>query len=377
MQAEIVSIRDISAEDVALWNAWAAPGGVLASPYFRFGFTQAVAQARADVRIARFSRDGQTIAFFPHHAPSGGVVRPVGAPMSDYQGVIAAPGETVDAQAALRACGGSALVYDNWYAPLGGRPIPSRGRSGSSIADLSAGAQSYFDNRRALWKDHFKKSDRRKRAAERDHGPLRLELADESGAVFSRLMDWKSGQYAATGKFDVLGVPWVRQVLDGLRRSEGEVKGLTASLWFGDRLAAAEFGLMAGGVYHSWFPAYDADFARYSPGLLLMHAIMEEAGALGIDRFDLGGGDAPYKKYYASWEAPLDSGRSLAPGMAAAMIQSWEAAEAAARILPDRLAQLPARCRRRWAQISAFEPALGPRVAAFAGAMRQQSGAAA
>ncbi|MEA1943557.1 MAG: GNAT family N-acetyltransferase [Pseudomonadota bacterium] len=370
MRARIVSIGDMTGELIAKWNAWAAPGGRLVSPYFRFEFTDAIARVREDVRIAILEDDDGVAGFFPFHAPRDGVIRPVGAPMSDYQGVIARPGARIDLPRLVRAAGGSAVVFDNWYCPAGGLPAARRGREGSAMVDLSGGAGTYFDTRRGAHRNHFRKMSRRQRAAERDIGPVRVCLDDPDGRAFARLDAWKQAQYRDTGKLNVFGIGWVREALADFRTMDGAgLHGLTASLWFGDRLAAVEFGLAAGGIYHSWFPAYDPELARYSPGLLLLHGLFDQAGAHGIDRVDLGRGGDHYKKYYTSYEVPLDQGRVLVPGMAAAGIRSWELAERAAGLMPGAVAELPVRLRRRWAQVSAFQPHFAPRIASFAGSV--------
>ena len=366
MRTRIVSIEDMTAREIVLWNSWACQNGQLVSPYLRFEFAETVARTRQDVRVAILEDEGGLAGFFPHHAPSGGVIRPVGAPMSDYQGIIARPDAQFDLNRIVRDCGTSALVFDNWHDPKGGIAAASQERDGSVIVDLAEGADAYFQAQSTLHKDHFKKTARRLRAAERDFGPVRVELGDPKGEAFAQLQAWKSEQYTTTGKLDVFSIGWVQDVLRDLRRREGqEFSGLTAALWFGDRLAAVEFGLVAGDVYHSWFPAYDPELARYSPGLLLLHGLFEQAGTRGLKRIDLGRGGSHYKKYYASYEVPLDQGRLLVPGLAAAGIRSWEMAERLAGLMPERLANLPVRLRRRWSQVSAFQPKLAPRLASF------------
>ena len=66
---------------------------------------------------------------------------------------------------------------------------------------------------------------------------------------------------------------------------------------------------------------------------------------------------------------PLADGRVLAPGLAALGIRSWELAEQALAVLPGRIGELPARLRRRWSQVSAFQPHLGSRLASFVGSV--------
>ncbi|WP_291841848.1 GNAT family N-acetyltransferase [Maricaulis sp.] len=370
MRTQIVSIEDISAGQIAQWNDWACPDGKLVSPYLRFEFAQTVARARADARIAIIEDGGETIGYFPHHAAHGGIVRPIGAPMSDYQGVIARDPARIIPERLARAAGGSALVFENWHGPLRENRSMQRQRCGSHIADLGQDGTAFLEARRALHKDHFKKTARRQRAAIRDFGEVRVTLGDPDGQAFAALSTWKQAQYRDTGKLNVFGVDWVQEVLRDLRQREGdEFSGLTAALWFGDRLAAVEFGLVAGDIYHSWFPAYDPELARYSPGLLLLHGLFEQAPERGLNRVDLGRGGDHYKKHYASHSVPLADGRVLAPGMAALGIRSWELAEQALALVPGRVGELPGRLRRRWSQVSAFQPRLGSRLASFAGSI--------
>jgi len=377
MSVTCVSIRDLCDADVQRWNAWAAPNGQLVSPYLLHDFAVAVDAVRNDVQVALIENAGEVVGFFPHHAPHGGTIRPVGAPMSDYQGVIAAPGADYNFNEILAACGACALLYDNWYDGPSRISATRRERDGSVICDISAGPAAYFEAQRALHRSHFKKLNRRQRKAEAEFGAMRVVLGDPGGLHFHTLAAWKSAQYRATGKLDVFGVGWARKLLENLGKREGSSFGtLTAALYFGDHLAAVEVGLKAGDIYHSWFPAYDPKFAHVSPGLLLIHGLIDAAPQHAIKRIDLGRGGAHYKKYYASYEVPLDTGRVLAPGLASLGIRSWETAERCASILPGAMAELPARARRRWSQVSAFEPDLATRFATFARSLKSQASAA-
>ena len=61
-------------------------------------------------------------------------------------------------------------------------------------------------------------------------------------------------------------------------------------------MVAAHFGLRAGGILHWWFPVYDPAFARFSPGWLLLCAVIDAAPEFGLDRIDLGRGVDDYKR---------------------------------------------------------------------------------
>ena len=367
MRVKSVSIRDLNDAELGQWRAWACQDGQLVSPYLLPDFAQAVDQVRSDVRVAVIEKNEETIGYFAFHAPRHLGLRPVGAPMSDYQGIVTKPGILICPNEFLTQLGAGFMAYENWWNGAGCTVESARERDGSVVVDLSDGPDAYFADRKAAHKSQFKKMDRRRRNAERDFGDIRLVVGDADGQLFDTLNRWKSEQYNATGKLDVFDVDWARQLLQNLNASDDAAfQGLTFALYFGDELAAVEFGLRAGDVYHSWFPAYDERFAKVSPGLLLLHEIFKTAPELGLNRVDLGKGGAHYKTYYASYEVPLDSGRIIAPSFAALGLRSWDVAEQCAKILPGKLSDLPVRARRRWSQVSAFEPDMGERLKTFA-----------
>ncbi len=357
-------LRALGQRDRETWRALAAPNGRLTSPYLLPEFADLIDAERGDVRVIIAEENSAPVGYFACHQPDGGVVRPVGAPLSDYQGFVAAPGVSIHPHALLEAAGASALVYDNW---TGAAPGRTRERAGSAVIDLSAGAAAWMETRKGLHKSHFKKIAQRKRKAEREFGEVRIVFGDPLGERYAALKAWKSAQYRASGLVDLFSVRWIDGVLSQTAaRAFGPFRGLTASLYLGEELAAVEMGLAAGGVYHSWFPAYDPRFAPVSPGLLLLHGIIEAAEKLGVSRIDLGKGEQAYKAYYTDYEIPLSAGRALAPGMAAARIAGWEIAEAAGAVLPGPLAAAPLKLRRRWSQTASIETDFGPRLKRFA-----------
>lgn len=367
------ALSEIGVRDREIWRELAQPDGVLTSPYLLPEFADMIDAERRDVRVIIAEENAKPVGYFAFHAPANGIARPAGAPLSDYQGFAAAPGFSVSPDALLKAMGAQALVYDNW---AGAAPGRARTKAGSAVVDLSQGVEAWRVRRRDLHKDHFRKTARRLKKAEREYGPARVVFGDPDGKRFDALRVMKGGQYRASGLYDVFGRGWTGRVFEcAAWRSFGPMRGLTASLYFGERLAAVEMGLMAGGTYHSWIPAYDSRFADVSPGLLLLEGIIGRAEELGIARIDLGKGEQAYKKYYTDYEVPLSAGRALSPGLASARVAVWELAEAAGAVLPGRLGQAPAKLRRRWAQSAAVAPAYPQRLAlmaeAFAAAPRR------
>ena len=46
---------------------------------------------------------------------------------------------------------------------------------------------------------------------------------------------------------------------------------------------------------HSWFPTYDDNYARYSPGRVLAVTALDAMAEQGVEVMDMGKGDATYK----------------------------------------------------------------------------------
>ena len=71
---------------------------------------------------------------------------------------------------------------------------------------------------------------------------------------------------------------------------------MLSAVYAGEHLLAAHFGLRSGPILHWCFPVYDSQFARLSPGWLLLCAVIEAAPDLGVGRIDLGRGVDEYKR---------------------------------------------------------------------------------
>jgi len=88
----------------------------------------------------------------------------------------------------------------------------------------------------------------------------------------------KRAQFKVTGKYDVLSAGWTQDLLERLWKSpENEVHCELHALYFGDVLAAIDFGLTDGHIYHSWIVAYDNAVAAYSPGIQLLEGLIDHS----------------------------------------------------------------------------------------------------
>jgi CelD/BcsL family acetyltransferase involved in cellulose biosynthesis len=315
MRIRVLRGKELSPDLAQAWAVLQQANPSLASPYFRPEFFQAVAAVRDDVEVAVMEESGRLVGFFPYQRGRFGSGRPVAGRLSDYHGVIGRPELTFDPIRLLRACRLRSWEFDHlvaaqtvfqpfWYAT-----------DGSPYLNLEQGWAAYEAERRASGSDFLRVKARKRRKMEREVGPLRLEFRSSDRAALSTLLAWKSGQYRRTETTDVFAFPWTVALLERLWNQPGtELTGQLSCLYVGDRLAAAEYSLRSFDVVHSWFPAYDAGLARYSPGMLLLLDLAKEIAGEGIRRLDLGKGKQEYKARLCADATPLAVGRvTLSP----------------------------------------------------------------
>ncbi len=310
MNVRIVRNLDATLRD--RWRQLQQTNPALQSPYFCFEFTEAVAQARADVEIAVIEQEGQPVAFFPFHRGPRSVAMPVGSILSDYHGFICAPQFTCDPLEVLRACSLVAWDFDHlitsqkFLSPFHFR------QEISPILDLSNGFEAYVAHNRVAGSKLVKQL----RYLERDHGPVRFVSHSDNVLDLNRVLELKSAQYLTTGKHDLFATPWVRDVIERIhtKRSE-EFSGILSLLYVEDRLVAGHFGMRAGAVLHYWFPAYDQKYSRYSIGLILLLKMAEAAPPLGVETIDLGKGTAAYKERLKNGYLTVAEGSVVRPSL--------------------------------------------------------------
>ena len=88
----------------------------------------------------------------------------------------------------------------------------------------------------------------------------------------------------------------------------GGFAGMLSLLYAGKRLVAGHFGMRGRFAWHYWFPAYDPEMAKYSPGLILLLKMAEHAPSLGVRTIDLGLGMSLYKQRLMNASVPLAGG---------------------------------------------------------------------
>lgn len=366
LKVDIAAIETLGDADWAIWRAMLEANPALASPYFRPEFARAAGRACPGAAVAVFSRGGETVGFFPHQR-RGAAMQPLAAPMNDYHGIIAFPGEAPSLEEAAEVLGAARLNLTAWVGPTG---LGEDRRTVQVELDQS-GYDGWYAERRTSFGKFFKDKERARRSMEAELGPLRVEHGLRDPALLDWLIDLKRDQYRRTGRHDIFACGWTADLLHALLKEEGEgLGGSLAALWAGDRLTAVEYALHAGDQYHFWFPGYEPSLARCSPGILLSLDTMRLASVHGYRTFDFGFEGEHYKKYFCNGFKVVREAVVLKPGLGATMSQAAVGALNLAGA--GRGEQLRTSVRRRWAAIEACETTPGARMK---GAM-QAAGAA-
>ena len=309
VNARVVAADELTAAELALWAAIHRDVPSLASPYFSPTFSAIVASVRSDVRVAVLEASGRPLGFFPFQRGPLGAGRPVGAILSDYQGVIAAPDVAYDAKALLRDSGLKTWEFNHLVADQVAFEPFQHARYESQQIDLRNGYPAYVAGVQAAHGQWFKELQRKARKLERENGALTFVHHSDDPAALEILLQWKADQYDRTGTVNILEQDWVREVLRRVHEAQSaEFQGLLSLILAGDRPVAAHLGMRSGRTLHYWFPAYDPAVARCSPGLVLLLRIAESAELAGVETFDLGTGDYDYKGRLANRVAVVAAG---------------------------------------------------------------------
>jgi len=367
MPIDLVPALELAADDIEAWTRLQGDGP-LASPFLSPMWAQAAARAggpdagRAKVAIVRES--GVASAFLA--ARTGRVTAmPVGAPMCDYQGLVAAPSAEVDCRQLVQALGVQRLDFTSLMLDAPGFSNCVRGRAVSHVMDLRRGYDAYTEDRAAAGTDILKDCAKKRRKLEREQGEVVFAAESVSIADFEQLIAWKRAQYACTGQTDILACDWTLKLLRSLfETADPGLRGVLFTLHAGGKLAAAHYALCTPRIAHAWFIAHDDALQRYSPGVVLITEVARWVADRGMAELDLGPGDYRFKLSLANVQRQTGHGfvgSRLAP--ATAMRGAQYLVRRAAEALPlGRFSSLPGKAMRRldlWRGLGPTRPVPG------------------
>jgi CelD/BcsL family acetyltransferase involved in cellulose biosynthesis len=316
MSIHVVRPEDLGEAELARWRTLQGSSPALANPFLSPEFTLAVGRFREDARVAVISDGADIVGFFPHERHALGIGRPIGAGLTDCQGLIGAPGLALDVRALLRACRLSVWEFDHLLAEQTAfRSFHAETRV-EPVMDLSEGFEAYAESARLRAPKTIKTVRYKERKLGREAGEVTYTFSEHDPVELRRLMAWKSSQYRRTGRTDRFAEPWIVSLVEHLHETG---VGVLSVLRAGDRPISAHLGLRVGAVMAGWFPAYDQEFAKYSPGMVGHLRMAEAAAGAGVVQIAMGRGGREYKDWLKNGEFPIAEGRVARTSAAAGL----------------------------------------------------------
>lgn len=325
MRITIHRTGELSASLRQAWHEAMDQSPEYANPFLAPEFAAGVGRYRGGAEVAVLHESGEPAGFLPYERNAFGIGRAIGLGLSDCQALVHRPGITWDAAEVLRACKLSVFEFDHLVEEQ--KPLDSyvTGTFASPVVDLKEGdGGGYAEWLRAAYPGHAKTTLKKERRLARDVGEVRFVFDERDPRALRTLMEWKSAQYRRTGRMDRFARSWIVELVNHLFEvREEHFTGVLSVVYAGDRPVAAHFGPRSRSVLAAWFTAYDPDFHRYSPGLMMHLRMAEAAGRDGVQLMDMGRGEKEYKDWLKTRELRVAEGLVTRPHPVAAAYRMW------------------------------------------------------
>jgi CelD/BcsL family acetyltransferase involved in cellulose biosynthesis len=348
---DVVLPSALSPADIARWSALQARQPAWDSPFLSPGWALAVERSQPPggrIRVVTLGRGAQAGGFMAVRI-AGALAMPAGAPMNDYQALVADDAAEIAPRRLIDALGVQRLDFTHLLSETSPFAAHTRGCAQTYVVDVSDGYESYARERRAAGSGIIKDLDKRRRKAEREVGQVRFTpFAGDSG-LLEPLLAWKRARYRASGQTDVFATAWTVALLRDLARGDAPgCRGAFFALHIGGSLAAVQFNLLGARTVHAWIIGHDEAFERYSPGLLLFQDVLRWMDATPYSALDLGAGDYRFKQQLANARREISHGFIGRPSPATLLRRAQYGVRAAAESLPlGAVSLFPAKAMRR------------------------------
>lgn len=283
------------------------------------GYKPCIGELRAD------TPDGPTVLLLPLAMRRQGLLRVMGfmgAELLDYQAPLIDPAlaRALTPAHAARLWNGFMNIFPSvdmirtrrMPAFIGDLPNPFSALPGAAYNENANAARlpADFETFAAARETRLFADSRRqlRRLAELGKVQVITEVEEPAlrGRVMQALFEQKSHRWAESGAIDAFALPGYREFFSGL--ATGPLQGVDSvisALMLDDKIIATHWGMRRGDRYYWLMPTYDQEWARFSPGRLLMEAVVRRCIDDGLKVFDLTAGDEPYKKQWVDEKVKL------------------------------------------------------------------------
>jgi CelD/BcsL family acetyltransferase involved in cellulose biosynthesis len=320
VRVEVIHPQELGAAGRAAWTRMRQSNPNLASPYFSLGFSEAVASSRPDIRVAVIEDNEAIVGFLGVQGKSRFAAMALGAPISDYQGFVAAPDQQIDFDGLFKALRVGRVDFTHLPTDQANFASVFQGASPTWVANLRQGKAAYLERIKTKRYETLRQQDRKRRKLEREVPQSTYTAASKAREHLETLLEWKTEQCRRTGQPLVWAAPWVRQTVDAAFYAEDpDFRGILFTLSDGPKLIAAHFNLVSGNVMHAWLIGHHPDYEQYSPGVLITRFLVEWAADNGFVEVDFGPGDYRYKREFGEPGRELGWGYAGRPSVSASI----------------------------------------------------------
>jgi len=290
MRISLIQPAELRGAEFMAWHDMQRATSSLMNPFLCPEFAIGAGKFRPGSRLAVLTEGPEILGFLPFERRRFGVGMPIGAGLSNCQGLVHVPGLNWEAREVLRGCRVSAWQFDN----LAQGQAPFERYAAAQVAvgaiNLADGFDAYCEKLKITSARFLKDLNRRTRSLEREFGEIRLVCDSPDTAALRMVMGWKSDQCRRNAWQDIFGRPWVVELVNYLFTCRSDLFSSSLSvLYAGETPVAGQFGLRCGDYFAGWFTAFDESFRSYSPGLIQVMRLAEHLADAGVEVIDMGG----------------------------------------------------------------------------------------
>lgn len=349
MRIDVIQPADLGVAEIARWREIQDQHPSLSSPFFTPEYMLSLGSARPDLRIAVLEDQSEIVGFFAGQRPLGSAGMPAGTPISDYQGLIAAPDLSLNLADMCRSLRMGRLDFSQVPDDQAAFASHARATTPGWLADVSVGSTAYFTGVRERHRNFLYQLGRTRRKLVRERGDVVFTANSQNSAHFEQLLQWKEMQLQETRQPLVWRRSWVRKALLNSRETSNQhFGGALFTLTLGERLIAANFCFHGRQVLHGVLMSHDREFEAFSPGLQLLRHILEWAADRGFQSVEFGSGAQLYKRQFGSYQRSTIAGWVGTSSLASVSRAAQYAVRHQIEKIPHRwIAALPGRAMRR------------------------------
>lgn len=313
---QVIAIHDLTDEHEREWTELMTVNPAHRNGFLSPVFARVVEAHRPGVQVAVIRKE-RGVAYLAFERAGKRTARACGLGISDMQGAV---GEFDPAwwPEVLEAMDVEVFDFDHLMAdqaPAGCRV------EYAPVVELSDGYEAYEEALQARHKKRIKSYDRKERGLIAEVGEYEFTYDDQRESTLAAIGRWKSAQYKRSGYADLFAQDWYVAVLkDLLATPRSQCFGVSASsLSVDGKVIAAQLNVVGNSVMSGWVTAFDRDYSKYSPGIVMLRHTLQQASASGITTYEFGKGDEGFKQDFKTGDVGVVTAWIRRPGVASAL----------------------------------------------------------